>query len=867
MIHPVIMMAVNKNALIPIIACVVVVAAVAAAGVFVLTNGNDHGYNITIDEGQTISESQLNDLKKHAETENNVTLTYKTAKYTVVFDGKAIQKINSIADLSLTDVDSSSLSTETQTDLGEEPKVIEINYGENKDFGDGTVTVTIPYSVPAGKNADKVAATYVANDGKLEGVPCKITGGNAVLTLSHFSKYAISYPPAERFIDSAELKVLGNLSKDTKITNEDVTILKELVAKGMPATLYPIADANNDGKINNEDVTVLENVVAGKKAVIWHINYHDVDGNGVMDQELVSTTIPVTSTIMTGSANNFMMLYLLNIVEEVKGACYGSSNDTALYGSTYLSNKEDVCAKLASSSTTIPFEDGKAGASNVIREKNVTCLVTDWNRTYIENEAAFEAGKVDVVRISAAASDKDTYTHSISLLGLIFQKGTEADTLLNLYDETFKTIKDATDALTEDQKKKVVASSMTGYLSSKDSDYTAFCEKAGGVFGLEGFDFGGSTSATVADNLGIFKYDFDKIVHIRTALKYDAKEEDIAKQWAQNANAMRMWKHADDGQVIVSGSIPVPCRVAYIAYALYGDSVPTLSKTWADSIHEDFSKLYHTDVDISKTMVLTGYEFAVKFDESLAVTKDGTPIASGDKFSYGTTGLQVKVADGKEKSGYLILLDGTTMDENGNFVVLDNITIRYVDPAILKDLENLANTFADKAKGFYVQNAKANVGSEGLVTVTNMSYKGATSTGSYSPTFVYYDTVEEAKAAYENLAKLVKEKVKADVQSVNTNSYESDGSVDGMTIAITTSRAADTKPEDQRYIGSTLYGVAYKGHYVIDLYNKPGYLGGYGYDKALWEGSKEDLTELKAYLMGEGNNFAKGLAEAFKTIS
>ncbi len=855
------MMAIDSKTLVPLVACLVVVAAVAVSAVFVLNGNNESSYNVTIEEGETITAAQLEDLKKHAEEDSGTTLTYKASGYTVVFDGKAIQNINSVADISLENVDVSTLSTEVQSDIGENAQVIDLSYGDNKDFGDGTVKVTIDYSVPSGQDASNAAGTYIASDGKLESVPVSIESGKATFTMSHFSTYSISYPPADRLLSSAELKVYGNVDGNTTITSADADAIQALVDKGMPAKLYPLADANQDGSLNVDDVTLINNVISGTKATIWHINCHDTNGDGIMDEELVSTTIPVTSTIMTGSANNFMMLYLLGIVDEVKGACYGTSNDTALFGDTYL-NKDKV-EQLSSVSTTIPFENGKAGSSNIIKEKSVTCLVTDWNRTYIENENDFEGANVDVVRISAAASDKAIYTHSIALLGLVFNKVDNSENLIALYDETFDTITNATSSLTDDTKVKVVASSMTGYLSSKDSDYTAFCEKAGGVFGLEGFDFGGSTSATVADNLGIFKYDFDNIVHIRTALNYGATEETIATQWASNANAMKMWEHVYDGQVIVSGSIPVPARVAYIAYALYGDSIPVLSKTWADGIHSDFAKLYaNQSVDLTKTFVLTGYEFAVTFDDTLTVTNGDTAVTSGDKFAYGTS-LKVAVKEGSEKEGYVILIDGSTLDANNNFSVVDTVTIRYVDPAILETLSNMATNMATKCKSFYVQNAVPNSGNEGVVAVTNMSYKGTSSTGSYSPTFVYYDSVEAAAAAYAELKTKVDAKATGDAQSVDVSSYISDGSVDGMSITITTSRASDSKPVDQRYIGSTLYGVAYKGHYLINMYDKPGYVGAYGYDTDLWTNSATDKTELKAYLMTEGVKFAKGLAYCF----
>lgn len=86
-----------------------------------------------------------------------------------------------------------------------------------------------------------------------------------------------------------------------------------------------------------------------------------------MNVELVSTTFPISSTIITGSANTFILLYTLGIVDEVKGASYSSTNDKWLFGDTYLDTSKVV--KLGTSATTITFEDGKAGSSDVIQKK------------------------------------------------------------------------------------------------------------------------------------------------------------------------------------------------------------------------------------------------------------------------------------------------------------------------------------------------------------------------------------------------------------------------------------------------------------------------------------------------------------------
>lgn len=272
--------------------------------------------------------------------------------------------------------------------------------------------------------------------------------------------------------------------------------------------------------------------------------------------------------IITGSSNVAMALFSLGIVDQVKGASYSSTGlDSAIYGDTYLNT--DKVVKLGTSSTTITFEDGQAGSSNVIAEEGVTALITDWNRTYITNESDFEAAGVDVVRIAAGSTDPDAMTHTYMLLGLLFQCTERAEAYLDLNLEILDYVESA---IADAEPVAVIASSMTGYVSGADSDYTQACVLAGGYYAIEGVDFGGSSSIKIADHPEIYaNYDFDYIIHIRTAMGYS--QEDVESNYETYVAAFSDWEHADTGQYMVSGSLSIPLRIAYIATVLHPDLV------------------------------------------------------------------------------------------------------------------------------------------------------------------------------------------------------------------------------------------------------------------------------------------------------
>lgn len=179
----------------------------------------------------------------------------------------------------------------------------------------------------------------------------------------------------------AQLKVYGNINGDRYLDDRDANLIQSLIDDGKTAEEYPAADANMDGKLDSADVDLVKAVPRGESARIWHVNYHDTDKDGVMDEETVQTSFPITSAIMTGSANSFILVMSLGIKDEIKGASYSNTNDKALLGDYYLD--ESKVERIGTSSTSIKFEDGKVGSSNIIAEKGVTALLTDWNKSYI----------------------------------------------------------------------------------------------------------------------------------------------------------------------------------------------------------------------------------------------------------------------------------------------------------------------------------------------------------------------------------------------------------------------------------------------------------------------------------------------------
>lgn len=370
-------------------------------------------------------------------------------------------------------------------------------------------------------------------------------------------------------LDGAELKVFGNINGDRYLDADDADMIGDLIAQGATAEEYPLADANRDGVIDSKDVDVVTAVAEGRDTTIWHVNYHDVDGDSTMDEEVVSTKFPIKSAIISASSNISMELFALGIIDEVKGAAYSpTSLDSALYGDTYMDTS--VVEQIGTSVMNIPFEDGKIGASDLIARENVTALITDWNRAYITNESDFEAAGIDVIHTSCNATERDEMTHTAMLLGLLFQKVDRAEAYLDL---TLEIMDYATESVASAERVSMIVSSSTGYVSSATSDYTETGELAGGRFALEGVDFASQTSLKIAEHPEVYTYDFDYIIHLRTALGYGQDAEYIQEKWEEYTAAFADWELAETGQYMVSGSICPALRIAYTASVLHPDCV------------------------------------------------------------------------------------------------------------------------------------------------------------------------------------------------------------------------------------------------------------------------------------------------------
>ena len=338
----------EKNKMIVIIvAAIAIIAAIAAAVVLTSGSGNNetHVTGVSLDKSSMSLEvggtGTLAAIVAPSNASNkNVTWSTSNATVATVSNGtvKAVAAGSATITVTTADGGKTASCSVTVTDSSE-IKVTGIALSQNtvnlKKGETATIVATVMPSDATNKNvtwstADASVATVT--DGVIKGVGAgrvdisATSADGRVTSLCHVTVVSLDDVST---MDKAILKVYGNANGDKVIDSSDVALIQALIdLKASVSDSNKIADANNDGVIDSKDIAVVNKIIAREPTPIWHINYFDQDSNGSMDNVLVETQFPINSIIMTGSSNSFMLLWMLGVTEEVKGACSSSSPAT-----------------------------------------------------------------------------------------------------------------------------------------------------------------------------------------------------------------------------------------------------------------------------------------------------------------------------------------------------------------------------------------------------------------------------------------------------------------------------------------------------------------------------------------------------------
>jgi S-layer homology domain len=116
----------------------------------------------------------------------------------MVFDSKALEKIGITGALEVTakPVAIETIDETVRKQIGDRP-VFEFNVKVDgkpiSQFGSGSITLSIPYTLRAGENPEAILVYYVDAEGKIKTMKSKYENGQVTFTTNHFSKYVVGY--------------------------------------------------------------------------------------------------------------------------------------------------------------------------------------------------------------------------------------------------------------------------------------------------------------------------------------------------------------------------------------------------------------------------------------------------------------------------------------------------------------------------------------------------------------------------------------------------------------------------------------------------------------------------------------------------
>ncbi|MBE6527390.1 MAG: hypothetical protein E7Z63_06485 [Thermoplasmata archaeon] len=172
------------------IVCIVAVAVVACVVVLNMDdNSKESKSNPDVDMSDVITASDLEDLKSKAKSDSSTVLDMSNDTASVQFNSDAILALKSAGTFKTSVVDHNTLSEADRAAVGDMP-VYEISFGTNKTFGEGTATVTLPYTPGPGEDTSKVYVACIVN-GDLEKFEASYSNGKVTFSTTHFSLFAV----------------------------------------------------------------------------------------------------------------------------------------------------------------------------------------------------------------------------------------------------------------------------------------------------------------------------------------------------------------------------------------------------------------------------------------------------------------------------------------------------------------------------------------------------------------------------------------------------------------------------------------------------------------------------------------------------
>ena len=133
--------------------------------------------------------SQMIDADAHSKAVQDITLQVTLGDCSVFFDSTALYSFTD-AELTMSELGDGAKKGMSQIDS--DSQIYHIDFGPNKNFGEGKATVTVPCTLKSWWEPENIEVRYLNGDGYTV-IPCTYSDGYVTFETNHFSDYALVY--------------------------------------------------------------------------------------------------------------------------------------------------------------------------------------------------------------------------------------------------------------------------------------------------------------------------------------------------------------------------------------------------------------------------------------------------------------------------------------------------------------------------------------------------------------------------------------------------------------------------------------------------------------------------------------------------
>lgn len=389
-------------------------------------------------------------------------------------------------------------------------------------------------------------------------------------------------------LDKIPLPVYGNADENDIIDEKDITLIERMIAEEIPLSEYPFADADRDDKITSADAAIVKKLIAGESTKVTFIDQYDL----VIGKNYRHVTVdyPLTN-LVTQNADMLMLTMMIDADDCVAGYIANIKNYPNQF---YKVTHNGVSKQIGTTARQIAAADWE-GIKNLdveLHEKG-----SEIGAILVHSDQALGDYKDDIIEagfnlIYLRATDPFYSLDASILLGFLLgpdyavKAKAYADDCKNTIDEIEKKVS----SVPEKDKKAFISLCMVCYIAQDESQYTKLGTFAGGSAAV---DIKGTTSVKLQDVEAITKYN-DKIDYMINCSTQDCAIITPDVLW-EDAGCKYMAKstHFHD-MVWINMSMPVSCRVMYIASVFYPDIV---SHADADAYFQNMVDKYMSYLD------------------------------------------------------------------------------------------------------------------------------------------------------------------------------------------------------------------------------------------------------------------------------